>query len=119
MRLLGGPATEWTRHDLVFVTKSGPSGRAAELGALLRAHHRPREAAAYAASRLRHTTAPLLKDLGVPVRDTMEILGHSRIAVTLEIYTGADNASRLERRCAAIKRPRSQAPTRVLACEVA
>jgi hypothetical protein len=31
---------------------------------------------------------------GVPVRDTMEILGHSRIAVTLEIYTGADDASR-------------------------
>jgi hypothetical protein len=24
----------------------------------------------------------------------MEILGHSRIAVTLEIYTGADDASR-------------------------
>jgi integrase len=45
---------------------------------------------------LRHTTATLLKDLGVSVRDTMEILGHSRIAVTLEIYTGADDASRRE-----------------------
>ena len=32
--------------------------------------------------------------LGVPARETMEILGHSRIAVTLEIYTAADNASR-------------------------
>jgi len=31
---------------------------------------------------LRHTTATLLKDLGVPARDSMEILGHSRIAVT-------------------------------------
>lgn len=43
---------------------------------------------------LRHTTATLLKDLGVPPRDTMEILGHSRMAVTLEIYTAADNISR-------------------------
>jgi hypothetical protein len=25
---------------------------------------------------------------------TMEILGHARIAVTMEIYTGADDASR-------------------------
>jgi integrase len=38
--------------------------------------------------------AALLKDLGVPPRDTMEILGHARIAVTMEIYTGADDASR-------------------------
>ena len=36
----------------------------------------------------------MLKDLGVPPRDTMEILGHARIAVTMEIYTGADDASR-------------------------
>ena len=36
----------------------------------------------------------MLKDLGVPPRDTMEILGHARIAVTMEIYTGADEASR-------------------------
>ena len=36
---------------------------------------------------LRHTTATLLKDLGVPPGDTMEILGHSRIAVTMEIRT--------------------------------
>jgi integrase len=43
---------------------------------------------------LRHTTATLLKQLGVPPRDTMEILGHSRIAVTMEIYTAADDASR-------------------------
>jgi hypothetical protein len=33
---------------------------------------------------------------GVPTRDTMEILGHSRIAVTLGIYTGADDVSRRE-----------------------
>src|SRR5215469_17240899 len=43
---------------------------------------------------LRHTTAMLLKNLGVPPRDTMEILGHARIAVTMEIYTSADVTSR-------------------------
>jgi hypothetical protein len=38
--------------------------------------------------------ATLLKNLGVPPRDTMEILGHARIAVTMEIYTSADGTSR-------------------------
>jgi len=32
--------------------------------------------------------------LPTPARDTMEILGHSRPAVTLEIYTAAADASR-------------------------
>ncbi|MBV9094870.1 MAG: hypothetical protein JO132_13510 [Streptosporangiaceae bacterium] len=36
----------------------------------------------------------MLKELGVPPRDTMEILGHARISVTMEIYTAADDASR-------------------------
>lgn len=31
-----------------------------------------------------------------PPRDAMEILGRSRIAVTLEIYTAADDTSRRE-----------------------
>jgi integrase len=39
---------------------------------------------------LRHTAATLLKNLGVPARDTQIILGHSRLAVTLEIYTHED-----------------------------
>ena len=39
---------------------------------------------------LRHTTATLLKNLQVPARDAQLILGHSRLAVTLEIYTHED-----------------------------
>jgi integrase len=35
---------------------------------------------------VRHTTATLLKDLGVPARDTQLILGHSDIAITQQIY---------------------------------
>jgi len=42
---------------------------------------------------LRHATATLLKSLGVPPREAMEILGHSRIAVTLEVYTAGDRDS--------------------------
>ncbi|MFB9251212.1 tyrosine-type recombinase/integrase [Sphaerisporangium melleum] len=43
---------------------------------------------------LRHTAASLLKKLGVAPRDAMEILGHSRISVTMEIYTHGDEESR-------------------------
>ncbi len=39
---------------------------------------------------LRHTTATLLKNLRVPARDAQIILGHSRLAITLEIYTHKD-----------------------------
>ena len=42
---------------------------------------------------LRHTVATLLKTLRVPQRDAMQILGHARISVTLEIYTDSDNDS--------------------------
>ena len=45
---------------------------------------------------LRHTTATLLKKLGVPARDAQIILGHSRLAVTLEIYTHEDRQAQRE-----------------------
>jgi integrase len=45
---------------------------------------------------LRHTTATLLKDLGVPVRDAQLILGHSRISITQEIYQHDTMDSRRE-----------------------
>ena len=45
---------------------------------------------------LRHTTATLLKNLQVPARDAQLILGHSRLAVTLEIYTHEDRQAQLD-----------------------
>jgi integrase len=45
---------------------------------------------------LRHTTATLLKNLGVPARDAQLIVGHSRLAVTLEIYTHEDRQAQRE-----------------------
>lgn len=45
---------------------------------------------------IRHTTATLLKKLGVPDRDIQLILGHSRITLTQEIYQHDDADSRRE-----------------------
>lgn len=45
---------------------------------------------------LRHTVASLLKALGVPARDAQIILGHSRLAVTLEVYTHTDDSAKLD-----------------------
>jgi integrase len=45
---------------------------------------------------LRHTTASLLKDLGVPPRDAQIILRHAHIATTQQIYTHVDQAARLD-----------------------
>jgi len=43
---------------------------------------------------LRHTTATLLKDLGVPARDAQSILGHADITTTLRIYQHVTIANR-------------------------
>lgn len=43
---------------------------------------------------LRHTTATLLKDLGVPARDAQLILGHASSWMTEQIYQHADMTSR-------------------------
>jgi integrase len=94
LKVLGAASHEWTVEDLVFTTRTG---RPVEPRNLARSFHRIIASHGLRAIRLhslRRTTATLFKDLGVPPRDTMEILGHSRIAVTMEIYTGADDASR-------------------------
>jgi integrase len=62
-------------------------GRAWEDTGLIFDHHGLRRIKVH---HLRHTTATLLKNLGVPARDAQLILGHSRLAVTLEIYTHED-----------------------------
>ena len=36
---------------------------------------------------IRHTTASLLKSLGVPARDAQIILGHAHFVTTQQIYT--------------------------------
>lgn len=43
---------------------------------------------------MRHTTATLLKNLGVPARDVQLILGHSNIMTTQQIYQHDDMSTR-------------------------
>jgi len=83
--------------DLLVLACGPRSGHPVEPRNLGRSFERLRDAAGLRPIRLhdlRHTTATLVKDLGVPPRDTMEILGHARIAVTMEICTAADDGSR-------------------------
>lgn len=87
---------DWHGTGLVFTTRSG---RPVEPRNLVRSFERLSQRAGLRPIRLhdlRHTCASLLKRLGVPPRDAMEILGHSRISVTMEIYTHVDDNSRRE-----------------------
>ena len=83
-------ARAWLDSGLVSTTRTG---RPIEPRNLARSFHRicgAHDLRAISVHHLRHTTATLLKNLGVPARDAQLILGHSRLAVTLEIYTHED-----------------------------
>ena len=85
-----GARRAWQDNGLIFTTKTG---RPIEPRNLVRSFHRICDAnklRSIKVHHLRHTTATLLKNLGVPARDAQIILGHSRLAVTLEIYTHED-----------------------------
>jgi integrase len=86
----------WQDNGLVFTTRTG---RPVEPRNLVRSFHRICAAHGLRdikVHHLRHTTATLLKDLGVPARDAQIILGHSRLAITLEIYTHEDRQAHRE-----------------------
>ena len=83
----------WAGNDLIFTTRSG---QPVEPRNLVRSFERLIDRAGMRKIRLhdlRHTVATLLKTLRVPQRDAMQILGHARISVTLEIYTDSDSDS--------------------------
>ena len=86
----------WPDTDLVFTTRTG---RPIEPRNLVRSFRRICEAnnvRLIKVHHIRHTVASLLKALGVPARDAQVILGHSRMAVTLEIYTQTDDEAQLD-----------------------
>jgi integrase len=86
----------WQDNGLIFTTKTG---RPVEPRNLVRSFHRICAAHGLRdikVHHLRHTTATLLKNLGVPARDAQIILGHSRLAITLEIYTHEDREAHRE-----------------------
>jgi integrase len=86
----------WTDTGLVFTTRTG---RPIEPRNLVRSFVRIRDGHGIRKIRvhaIRHTTASLLKDLGVPPRDAQIILGHAHISTTQQIYTHVDEAARRE-----------------------
>lgn len=86
----------WVDTGLVFTTKSGRPIEPRNLTRSFARIVRKNELRPIRVHDLRHTAASLLKKLGVAPRDAMEILGHSRISVTMEIYTHGDGESREE-----------------------
>ncbi|MBB4979711.1 site-specific integrase [Streptomyces nymphaeiformis] len=77
----------WTETGYVFTTRTG---QPIEPRNLYRSFTRVAKNADLRVVRLhdaRHGTATLLTAVGVPPRVVMEILGHSQIAVTMNVYT--------------------------------
>lgn len=84
-RLAAGPG--WTEHDLVFTRADGEPLAESALWryffALLAANGLPR----IRLHDLRHTAATVLLGLGVHQKIVSEMLGHSRTAITLDLYS--------------------------------
>lgn len=86
----------WPQTDLVFTTRTG---RPVEPRNFVRSFRRicdDNGIRLITVHHVRHTVASLLKDLSVPARDAQVILGHSRLAVTLEVYTHTDEQAQRE-----------------------
>lgn len=86
----------WVEHGLVFTTRTG---RPIEGSNVLRSFHRLTDTAGVRRIRVhdaRHGAATLLAAGNVHPRVAMEILGHSKIAVTMEVYTHVPDALKRE-----------------------
>ncbi|MFF1321201.1 tyrosine-type recombinase/integrase [Streptomyces chartreusis] len=78
---------KWHQSDYVFATRTG---RQVEPRNIYRSFTRVAESAGLRVIRLhdaRHGTATLLTAAGVAPRVVMEILGHSQISITMDVYT--------------------------------
>jgi site-specific recombinase XerD len=77
----------WQESDYVFATRTG---RPVEPCNLYRSFTRVAQSAGLRVIRLHHAwhgTATLLTAAGVAPRVVMEILGHSQISITMDVYT--------------------------------
>ncbi len=86
----------WQESDLVFTTRTG---RPIEGSNVLRSFHRLTAKAGLPRIRVhdaRHGAATLLAAGNVHPRVAMEILGHSKISVTMDIYTHVPDALKRE-----------------------
>lgn len=84
-RMLAGPT--WKDQGFVFTT---PTGQPLDPRGDHRSWRQLLDDAGVRQARLhdaRHTAATLMLELGVPARVAMEVLGHSRIGLTLDTYS--------------------------------
>ena len=84
----------WTDTGLLFTTKTGLPVEPRNLN---RSFERICDRGGIRRVRvhaLRHTTASLLKNLGVPPKDAQVILGHAHVSTTEQIYTHVDEAAK-------------------------
>lgn len=81
---LGG---EWTDEDLVFPSVRGTQMNPSNLGRWFRRAVRTAEVPHLPFHGLRHTCATLLLSAGTNPKVVQEMLGHSSIRVTLDIYS--------------------------------
>ncbi|MGA6157337.1 site-specific integrase [Stenotrophomonas sp. NPDC087984] len=87
---------DWRETDLVFTTRTG---RPVEGSNVLRSFHRLSAKAGVPHIRVqdtRHGAATLLAAGNVHPRVAMEILGHSKISVTMDVYTHVPDALKRE-----------------------
>ncbi|MEV4502704.1 site-specific integrase [Streptomyces klenkii] len=94
MRIKAGE--NWHETDLVFTTRTG---RPIEGSNVLRSFHRLTAKAGLPRIRVhdaRHGAATLLASGNVHPRTAMELLGHSKIGVTMEVYTHVPDALKRE-----------------------
>jgi integrase len=87
-----GPA--WTDTGLVFTTKSGLPVEPRNLNRSFERICDGNAIRRVSVHTLRHTTASLLKALGVPPKDAQVILGHAHASTTNQIYTQVDEAAK-------------------------
>jgi integrase len=77
---------DWQEHGLVFTTRKGTPIEPRNLNRTLEAVCRAAKLSPTRLHDLRHTCASLLLAAGEDPRVIMEILGHSKIGVTMDIY---------------------------------
>jgi integrase len=80
-------ADVWADDDLVFTTSIGTAIEPRNLSRHFEALRDKAKVRRVRFHDLRHSCASLLFELGVPLRMVMEILGHSQISTTSDIYT--------------------------------
>ncbi len=89
-RLIAGH--EWEESGLVFTSTVGTPYQPANLHKRWRSHLQQAGLPIVPFHSLRHTAASFLVALNVHPRLAMEILGHSNIATTMEIYSHAQQS---------------------------